>query len=139
MSMINIKDLYSEKQQREKNKTDIYEKVLKMCHKKIQRAVKIDPYTESYFFIIPRYIYGVPLYKLDECLKYLVEHLSQNGFKLYYTHPNLLLISWKKEVQKKEEKPKENINIVKPEKQSYKSIYNTDILDKFNKKTLSFN
>ena len=101
MSMININDLYKEKKLREKNKLDIYDKVLEMCHKKIMRAVKINPYTESYFFIIPRYIYGVPLYKLDECLKYLVEKLSQNGFKLYYTHPNLLIISWKEETKKK--------------------------------------
>ena len=43
MSMININDLYKEKKLREKNKLDIYDKVLEMCHKKIMRAVKIDP------------------------------------------------------------------------------------------------
>lgn len=153
MSMLNINDLYKEKNLREKNKIEIYSKVLEMCHKKILRAVKIDPYTESYFFIIPRYIYGVPLYKLDECLKFLVEKLTKNGFKLYYTHPNLLIISWKKteeEVKQKniELNPFTEINESSKtsnsnsnsnnNKDSFKSIYNSDILNKFNK-TLLFN
>ena len=45
-------------------------------------------------YIIPKFIYGVPLFNLAECIKYLYEKLTENGFKVYYTHPNLLVISW---------------------------------------------
>ena len=36
----------------------------------------------------------MPLYNLAECVEYLVRMLSDNGFKVAYTHPNLLLITW---------------------------------------------
>ena len=38
---------------------------------------------------------GIPRYNHAECVAYLVDKLQTNGFYIKYTHPNLLLISWK--------------------------------------------
>ena len=142
MSMININDLFADQKQKEKHKEEIYDNVLKNCHNKIRRAVKLSPYNNFCFYIIPKIIYGVPLYNLEKCIAYLFINLTKNGFIINYAHPNLLLISWTKP---KETKPKpltdplftnnnptiKSINDYKP---SGNLIYNTNYLNDLNKK-----
>ena len=95
MSMLNINELFNDQSKKEKHKEAIYDNVLKQCHKKILRAAKLNPYTNYCFYGIPKFIYGIPLYDLNKCINYLVINLSKNGFKINYTHPNLIFISWK--------------------------------------------
>jgi hypothetical protein len=138
MSMININDLFADQKQKEKHKEEIYDNVLKNCHNKIRRAVKLSPYNNFCFYIIPKFIYGVPLYNIDKCINYLVVYLTKNGFQINYTHPNLLLISWIK--------PKEtsktldplfnssNVKSINDYKPSGTLIYNNNHLSDLNKK-----
>ena len=37
----------------------------------------------------------MPIYNVNECIVYVIKLLIKNGFTVNYTHPNLLLISWK--------------------------------------------
>ena len=37
---------------------------------------------------------GVPKYDSDSCIAYVIDKLQENGFKIRYTHPNMLFISW---------------------------------------------
>ena len=39
-------------------------------------------------------MYGFPLYDFKSCILYLFKSLTDNGFDVKYTHPNLLFISW---------------------------------------------
>ena len=64
--MININDLFTTKEQKEKHKEEIYDNVLQQCHRKIFRSVKLNPYSNICFYIIPKIIYGVPLYNLEK-------------------------------------------------------------------------
>ena len=140
MSMININELFTDQKQKEKHKEEIYDNVLKNCHNKIRRSVKLSPYNNCCFYIIPKFIYGVPLYNIDKCINYLVVHLTKNGFQINYTHPNLLLISWIK--QKEISKPldplfnnnKSNIKSINDYKPSGNLIYNNNYLSELNKK-----
>ena len=141
MSMININELFDDQTKKEKHKEEIYDNVLKQCHKKILRAAKLDPYTNYCFYIIPKFIYGIPLYDLNKCINYLVINLSKNGFKINYTHPNLLIITWFK---KEESKPNNellfntqnsNVKSINDYKPSGNLIYNTNYLKDINKKT----
>jgi len=139
MSMININELFNDQSKKEKHKEEIYDNVLKQCHKKILRAAELNPYNNCCFYIIPKFIYGIPLYNLDKCIHYLVINLSKNGFKINYTHPNLLIISWFK---KEESQPKNNIMLnnstnvksINDYKPSGNLIYNTNYLKDINKK-----
>ena len=140
MSMININELFNDQSKKEKHKEEIYDNVLKQCHKKILRAAKLNPYNNCCFYIIPKFIYGIPLYNLDKCINYLVVNLSKNGFKINYTHPNLLIISWfkKEESQSKNEimlNNKTNVKSISDYKPSGNLIYNTNYLKDINKKT----
>ena len=148
MSMININDLFKNKEEKEKHKEEIYDNVLKQCHRKIYRAVKLNPYSNYCFYIIPKFMYGVPLYNINKCINYLFVNLNKNGFTLNYAHPNLILITW----EKKESKIKtltdplflnnnnnNNINSIKDYKPSGNLIYNTNYLsDLNNKKNILF-
>ena len=122
MSMLNINELFNDQTQKEKHKEEIYDNVLKQCHKKILRAAKLNPYTNYCFYVIPKFIYGIPLYDLNKCINYLVINLSKNGFKINYTHPNLLF------------EPKSNIKSISDYKPSGNLIYNSNQLNDLNKK-----
>lgn len=138
MSMININDLFADQKQKEKHKEEIYDNVLKNCHNKIRRSVKLSPYNNFCFYIIPKFIYGVPLYNIDKCINYLVINLTKNGFQINYTHPNLLLISWiKPKETSKSLDPlfnKSNIKSINDYKPSGNLIYNNNYLSDLNKK-----
>lgn len=94
MSMINIDELHNINKKRLKNRLNIYDDVLKKCHQKIKKTAKTPKGSTFCFYIIPNYIFGIPLYDINACIIYCVEHLTKNGFYVSYTHPNLLFISW---------------------------------------------
>ncbi len=98
--MINIDDLHREQDRREDNKMEIYNTILEMVHQKIKFTSKISK-DKFCFYSVPTYVYGLPLFDINNCIIFLTKKLTDNGFDIRYTHPNLLLISWI-------EKPKKN-------------------------------
>ena len=94
MSMMNIDELLENKNNVLERKTKIYDEILKKCHHRIKTVSKESPLMGYCLYIIPKFVYGIPLYNMEECIKYLFSKLNDNGFKVYYTHPNLLIISW---------------------------------------------
>jgi hypothetical protein len=57
---------------------------------------------------------GIPKYDHGACIAFCIDKLKDNGFMLRYTHPNLLLISWKHWVPnyvRNEVKKKTGVNI----------------------------
>ena len=132
-------ELIEDKQKVLNRKTKIYEEILKKCHHRIKNVSKQNPLMCYCLYIIPKFIYGIPLYNLPECINYLFEKLTENGFKVYYTHPNLLIISWihlkeKKKITASSMQPKEykEIDNYKP---SGNLIYNKSNLNVLNSKT----
>lgn len=93
MSMINIDELNNNIKKKEKQKNIIYDSILKKCHHKIKKTSEVS--SDGYcFYVIPQYMYGFPLYDFKSCIMYLFKSLTDNGFDVKYTHPNLLFISW---------------------------------------------
>ena len=141
MSMINIDELHSETKRVLERKKKIYDTVLVKCHQRIKLVAKLNPLNSWCFYVIPKFIYGIPLYNLEECLNYIVTHLNKNGFTVNYTHPNLLFISW---LNASSSKPKKSVTFGKNEYKSiddYKPVgnlvYNQSSLNLLNKKTHS--
>lgn len=93
--MISIHDLHREIEQREQQKTKIYETVYEKCIQRIQttNAKSTDC---CCFFECPKLVFGVPLFDVSACVSYIMNELMKKGFEVYYTHPNLLYISWKR-------------------------------------------
>ncbi len=91
--MINIYSLYKKQHEKQKVRISVYEKVLQKCHKRIKYVANIGK--QETYFIVPEYMFGVPLYKQIACVCFLMIKLRKNGFDVKYTHPNFIYISWK--------------------------------------------
>jgi len=113
---INILDLHRTLNEKNQKKIECYEKVLEICHKRIKLSNNNN--SLRLVFEIPEFIYGYPLFDLNECIKYLLNNLKLNGFLVKYYFPKILYISWDfKEINmQKELIDKQNIQLEKQEK-----------------------
>ena len=94
-TMVNIDSLHREQQEKLERKKAIFVKILQDCHNKIKLTAKNSKSATECFYPVPKYKFGVPLYDMRGCILFLTKSLVNNGFDVWYTHPNLLLISWK--------------------------------------------
>lgn len=82
---------------RKKAQRDTYKKIyLQVCEK--IRKVNKQFYIKNCNFYIPPAIWGLPLYKMEECLIYIRWRLKKKGIETSFKYPNLLQISWEKVV-----------------------------------------
>ena len=102
-----------------KKKINTFEKVLDMCFKKILHCNQ--NYSDYYcLFIVPNFVFGLPLYNIIECCGFLIEKLVSKGFEVYLAIPTTLHISWK---------PKDSINKnynTRPQLKYYNSEYKSN-------------
>jgi hypothetical protein len=89
---VKASDLIKVQQEKEVRKTDTYYKIYKLVEKKICIASSSNLYYTWYQ--IPEFFVGLPLYSLSECINYIENKLSKNGFTVEYYEPNILLIKW---------------------------------------------
>lgn len=146
MSLIDINDLHQKTRELKERKLKIYDQVLKKCHHRIKLVSKLTPLNQWCFYIIPKVLFGIPLYNLSECVEYLVKMLSQNGFKVAYTHPNLLLITWFEENTAKTRFPQityksnnDRYKTIDSYKPSGNLVYNQNNFNLLEQKKNSFN
>jgi hypothetical protein len=94
VNKINLDELYTYKKQLDINTVKSYNVILHKIHTRIKLSSKQKKDNECCWFVIPEIQLGVPRYDVRACTAYLIHELHENGFKLQYTHPNLLFISW---------------------------------------------
>jgi len=96
MSAVSINKLRSEVGDREQRKIKIFDKVLDLCYSKILNNNKTsDDYSCTY--IVPNVVFGLPLYNVNDCTKYIMDKLVEKGFEVFFALPTTLHISWKPE------------------------------------------
>lgn len=72
----------------------VYDKVLERVHKRIQIVASVDGGSTFTTFALPEVMIGQPLFNAPQCRSYVMTSLVKNGFRVKYTHPNFLMISW---------------------------------------------
>jgi len=92
--MLSINQLHKEIEERMEKKKNVYQKILELCHQRINNTNKKNNDCHC-FFSCPSFMFGIPLYNVTNCVIFIMEDLTQKGFQIQYTHPNLLYISWK--------------------------------------------
>jgi hypothetical protein len=90
--MVKAKDLIKSQEEKKKIKEKTFKKILERIEKKISIASNSDFYYT--YYEIPELILGLPLYSVQDCIKYVKKKLEKNGFKVLFSEPNILLISW---------------------------------------------
>ena len=91
---ISLDDLYEGKQKRDLRILNTFKTVLTRVHNQIKLTSRQKIDQQFCWFVVPEFILGVPSYNNQDCVVYIIEKLTDNGFQVKYTHPNLLLISW---------------------------------------------
>jgi len=87
--------LYTEQARRDATRIRIYNSVLNQINNKIRAISKIPENERTLLYIVPEFIPGSPRIDVPDCVLYLVWNLRNVGYKVTYTHPNCLFISWK--------------------------------------------
>jgi hypothetical protein len=91
---IDIQELFQKKVEREEMRLAVYDTILERVHKRIQLVAAQDGGTTFSTYVLPEVMIGQPLFKADQCRSFVITSLVKNGFRVRYTHPNLLFISW---------------------------------------------
>ncbi len=92
---INIDELYEKKKNYDLSKLDIFNKLLNRVHTKIKVTSRQRVNIQYCWFAVPEVMIGVPKYDQGACISYIMDKLIDNGFKVKYLHPSVILISWK--------------------------------------------
>ena len=113
MSTLNINDLYDSINNKNFKRLKKFDDILLQIHRRIKYHADLEQ--THCLFCIPEFIFGIPLYNINDLKKYIMETLQKNGFKLLYFHPNTLFISWDvenklKNKDGKKKKPNNNKN-----------------------------
>ena len=91
---LNLDDLYEYKKEQDLTTLKIYQQLLERVHKQIKIASRQKINHECSWYVVPEFLLGIPRYDVKSCVAYIIHELQENGFKIKYTHPNLLFISW---------------------------------------------
>jgi hypothetical protein len=92
--MLSVKEIHAIQQRKLKRQTESFELILSSCFRQIKKQVEILPQQPFYYFDVPEFILGYPLYKLEDCLGFLINNIKRNGYQVQYIFPRILLISW---------------------------------------------
>jgi hypothetical protein len=91
---INLDDLFNRKKQIDIMTVKTYNTILDRVHRKIKATSSQRINNVSCWFVVPEVMFGCTRYDKTLCIAYIIQELETNGFKVKYTHPNLLLICW---------------------------------------------
>lgn len=129
--MLSINNLHNEIEKRETRKNKTYQTILEKVQYRIITVNKKS--NDCYcFYVVPTFIFGVPLYDVTKCIIFIMEDLIGRGFKVNYTHPNLLYISWKEKPKQQIQPSNEKIGLIDS------SMYNNTVYHPTDIKTLEF-
>ena len=92
--MLSVKEIHAIQQRKLKRQTESFELILSNCFRQIKKQVEILPQQPFYYFDVPEFMLGYPLYKLEDCLGFLINNIKMNGYQVQYIFPRILLISW---------------------------------------------
>ena len=137
MSSLNINDLYETMYQKNINRYQKFDEILKCIHNRIKLYAKHE---RTYcFYQIPEFIIGVPLYDINDLQKYLINSLKKDGFRVLYVEPNWLFINWetiqkKSKIKLRPKYKKDNFKLIDEYKPSG-NFYNDNDLSSIKYKT----
>ena len=97
---LNLDELYERTRETSQTKVKKKKKILARIHTRIKAISRQRNNNKFCMFVIPEFILGIPRYDIAECTNYVIEKLTDNGFQVKYTYPNLLFISWQHYIPK---------------------------------------
>jgi hypothetical protein len=94
MSLLNPSKLRDEVEARERRKIKVFEHILELCYNKILTTNQQCDEC-CCIFICPSFVFGLPLFNLMDCIRYIMVKLVEKGFEVHLAVPNNIYVSWK--------------------------------------------
>ena len=103
MSSLNINELYDTINNKNSKRLNKFNDILLQIHRRIKYHAELEQ--TFCIYCVPEFIFGIPLYNVNDLKNFIINTLKKNGFKLIYFHPNTIFISWEVEnrIQNKSE------------------------------------
>ena len=90
---VDIDELYERNMKRSKDVLTLYNNILRRIHSKIRNTSRASK-EQHIWYLVPEVIVGIHYYNQMDCIRYILERLTSNGFRNSYTHPNLIFVTW---------------------------------------------
>lgn len=90
--MLSIHEVNRFMEHKKRESTNTFDMLYEKCNMMLLKYAKNEKY--RFFYEVPEFVLGVPLYKLSDAVKYIMEKLLKNGFLVKYYFPKYLYISW---------------------------------------------
>ena len=90
---MDIDELYGSRMKRSKEELVLYNNILKKIHTKIRNTSRTSK-DQHTWYLVPEVVIGIHYYNQSECVGFIMNQLTSNGFKASYTHPNLIFVCW---------------------------------------------
>lgn len=97
VSMLKARDVQDEQEARREQRMSAMRPVLAQIYGQIRRQAVHAPNAPYIVFEIPQYVFGYPIFQLNEARDYLLQSLSTSGFMVWPVNEKYLLISWVKQ------------------------------------------
>ena len=104
-NQITVYDLYNTMRERQQRHNECYTIVLDRVYCRIKRCASVNRYTCT--FEVPQIIVGKPLFNVESCLRYVMHNLTSNGFRVRYSFPRTLDISWDMRERQQRQQPQQ--------------------------------
>ena len=78
---------------KDRYRMQVYKRLLERCYIKIKSAS--DNEETFCIYRVPEYVFGEPIFKLPECILFIITNLKNSGFIIKYYKPNVIYITWK--------------------------------------------
>ena len=92
MSDLNIKNFEQHLQAKQQKHRDTFCYVLEKCKNKME--IGLNRGHPGIYYEVPDFLIGKPLYKLNDCIKFIIFSLSERGFSIKFYFPRVLYVSW---------------------------------------------
>jgi hypothetical protein len=93
--VLNPNTLYGQEAKRDATRIRIYNNVLAQIYNKIKAVARVPGNEKALWYVVPEFIPGTPRFDIGDAVLYLVWNLRNAGYKVEYTHPNLMYIHWR--------------------------------------------
>lgn len=77
---------------KKREKYVVFEKIYDQCQQRIIKYAQNEKY--RFFFEVPEFMIGLPVYNLNAAIIYLMEKLKKQGFLVKYFFPKYVYICW---------------------------------------------
>lgn len=92
--MLNAKDIVAAQAKKINKRHESFKQIIEQCNKQIKKSIEIERNITFTLFEVPEFLIGFPLFDLNECITYLIKHLTSAGFTVKYFFPRIIYISW---------------------------------------------